>query len=172
MDFATATETIAEVIPRIIKIFKILLPTMFPIVISALPFKAAVMLTAASGALVPIATIVRPITSWGTPSLSAIPEEPSTNQSAPFTNIKNPSASSNNWITISISFPPRFPSNFLVSAEFSLFYFIGRNFLWIKKASPSAEIKPEALLCSVSTLSSNKSLAASLRTGASFQFSG
>lgn len=41
-----------------------------------------------------------------------------------------------------------------------------------KKASPSAEIKPEALLCSVSTLSSNKSLAASLRTGASFEFSG
>ena len=51
------------VIPRIINIFKILLPTIFPIVIPALLSNAAVMLTAASGKLVPMATIVSPITS-------------------------------------------------------------------------------------------------------------
>ena len=43
--------------------FKVLLPTIFPIVISAFPLAAAVRLTAASGAEVPMATIVKPITS-------------------------------------------------------------------------------------------------------------
>ena len=44
---------------------RMLLPTMLPMVMSALPFRAAEMLTAASGALVPMATMVRPITSCG-----------------------------------------------------------------------------------------------------------
>ena len=79
-----------EVIPRIIRMFKILLPTTFPMVIPALLFNVAVILTAASGILVPIATIVRPITSCGIPSLFAMLAAPSTNQSAPFTNIKKP----------------------------------------------------------------------------------
>lgn len=39
----------------------VLLPTILPIVISALPFNAADTLTAASGRDVPIATIVRPM---------------------------------------------------------------------------------------------------------------
>lgn len=56
------------VIPRIINIFKILLPTIFPIVIPALLSNAAVILTAASSKLVPMATIVSPITSCGIPS--------------------------------------------------------------------------------------------------------
>ena len=51
-----------EVTPKMIKIFKILLPTTFPTAIFAVPFNAAVILTAASGALVPIATMVRPTT--------------------------------------------------------------------------------------------------------------
>ena len=58
-------------------------------------FKEALMLTAASGALVPIATIVRPITNWGIPIFPAIPADPSTNQSAPFTNIIKPTANNN-----------------------------------------------------------------------------
>ena len=49
--------------PKITKIFIMLLPTTFPIEIPAFPLSAAVILTAASGALVPIATMVRPTTS-------------------------------------------------------------------------------------------------------------
>ncbi len=104
VDFATATGTITEVIPRIINMFKILLPKTFPTVISALPFNAAVILTAVSGALVPIATIVRPITSCGIPNFSAIPAAPSTNQSAPFTSITKPSASNKTSNNNAISF--------------------------------------------------------------------
>ena len=90
---------IAE-IPKIIRIFKILLPTIFPMAIPAFPFIDALILTAASGVLVPMATIVSPTTNCGIPSFPAIPEHPSTNQSAPFTNIRNPIA--NNSICISI----------------------------------------------------------------------
>ena len=50
----------------------------------------AVMLTAASGALVPKATIVRPITICGIPILSASEDEPSTKISAPFIRSTNP----------------------------------------------------------------------------------
>ena len=70
-----------------------LLPTILPMVISALPFKAADTLTAASGSEVPIATMVRPITSCGIPNFSANRLAPSTNQSAPFTRRTNPNAS-------------------------------------------------------------------------------
>ena len=58
--------------------------------------KDALMLTAASGALVPIATIVSPITSWGIPSFAATLAAPSTNQSAPFTKSTKPRAKSTN----------------------------------------------------------------------------
>ena len=109
VDLATANVVIVAVMPKMIRIFKILLPTIFPMVISAFPFSAAVVLTAASGALVPMATIVRPITSCGTPKRSAIPELPSTNQSAPLTSIKNPPASNNNSMIIFIVVPPLFP---------------------------------------------------------------
>ena len=81
-----ATFVITAVIPRIIKIFKMLLPTTFPMVIPALSFSAAVMLTAASGILVPIATMVSPTINCGTPSFLAMLAAPSTNQSAPLTN--------------------------------------------------------------------------------------
>ena len=57
----------------------ILLPTTFPIVISALPRSAAEILTAASGMLVPMATIVSPMTICGIPNLFAMPAEPSAN---------------------------------------------------------------------------------------------
>ncbi|EJW96599.1 hypothetical protein EVA_15296 [gut metagenome] len=60
---ATARGVIKDARPKMTRIFIMLLPTILPIVISALPFKAAAILTAASGALVPIATIVKPMTS-------------------------------------------------------------------------------------------------------------
>ena len=108
VDLATATGVITAVRPRIIKIFRILLPTILPMVISALPFKAAEILTAASGALVPIATMVSPIISWGILNLLAMPAAPSTNQSAPFTSSTNPKASINKFHKISISNSFRF----------------------------------------------------------------
>ena len=54
------------------------------------PLNAAVILTAASGAEVPIATMVRPMINCGIPSLSAILLAPSTNQSAPLISSTNP----------------------------------------------------------------------------------
>ena len=53
-------------------------------VISAFPVTAAVILTAASGALVPMATMVKPIITDGTFSSFAVEEAPSTKKSAPF----------------------------------------------------------------------------------------
>ena len=50
------------------------------------------MLTAASGALVPMATTVRPMMSWGMPNFAAIDAEPSTKKSAPLTRSTNPNA--------------------------------------------------------------------------------
>ena len=86
----TASGVITAVRPRITSTFKILLPRTFPTAISALPLTAAEILIAASGELVPIATIVRPITSLDIPARSAIPAAPSTNQSAPLTSRANP----------------------------------------------------------------------------------
>ena len=97
----TGITLISEVIPKMISTFKMLLPTTFPMVMSALPFNAATMLTAASGRDVPMATMVRPTTSSGIPSFSAILEAPSTNQSAPF--IKSTKPTTSNKICIAIS---------------------------------------------------------------------
>ena len=58
-------------------------PTTLPIVISGIPAIAEEIDTAASGAEVPIATIVKPITNCGMRSFVAIPAAPSTNQSEP-----------------------------------------------------------------------------------------
>ena len=90
---STASGVMTAARPRIIRIFRILLPIMLPMVISALPFRAADMLTAASGALVPIATMVRPIIRGGIFNFAAISDAPSTNQSAPLTRRTNPTAS-------------------------------------------------------------------------------
>ena len=54
------------------------------------PFNAAVTLTAASGALVPNATIVSPINNDGILNFLAIDDAPDTNPSAPLINNKNP----------------------------------------------------------------------------------
>ena len=60
-------------------------------VIPAFPEVAAVILTAASGALVPIATMVRPTMTEGIFKCFAMDEEPSTNKSAPLTRNTKPS---------------------------------------------------------------------------------
>ena len=63
VDFCTASGQISDVMPSSRKIFIMLLPTIFPTASAAESLKAAVRLTAVSGALVPIATMVKPITS-------------------------------------------------------------------------------------------------------------
>jgi hypothetical protein len=90
-------------------------------VIPAFFCSAAVILTAASGMLVPIATIVRPMISCGIPSFFAILAAPSTNQSAPFTRNKKPT----NKITTFKN---------ILSTSLSLFYFA----VGIKKETPTA----------------------------------
>ena len=85
----TKVETMA-VIPRSKVILTMLLPIILPSTMSPLPSKAAMILTTASGALVPKATIVRPTTIGDTFSFSAIEEAPSTKKSAPLINNKNP----------------------------------------------------------------------------------
>ena len=62
--------------------------------ISELPFKPAVILTAASGAEVPNATNVNPIIIVGILKNLAIFDDPSTNISAPLINNTNPKISS------------------------------------------------------------------------------
>ncbi len=52
-------------VPTTTKVLKILEPTIFEIAISLLPIKPAVILTLASGKLVPSATIVKPIITEG-----------------------------------------------------------------------------------------------------------
>ena len=69
---------------------KILEPTALPTATPVLPDNAALMLTAHSGRLVPIATIVSPIIMDGTRSLLAMLELPSTKKSAPLINRTNP----------------------------------------------------------------------------------
>ena len=81
---------IRALMPITTKRLKILEPTTFPMAMSLLPFTAAVILTASSGALVPKATMVSPIIKDGIRKRLAMEEAPSTNQSAPFTSSKNP----------------------------------------------------------------------------------
>ncbi len=76
--------------PSIIKIFSRLLPRMLPIAMPVVPANAAEMLIAASGALVPNATMVSPMTICGIWNFSAMPDAPSTKKSAPFIKIKKP----------------------------------------------------------------------------------
>ncbi len=70
--------------------FIMLLPMTLPMEIPALLLAAAAIDTAASGALVPMATMVSPMISSEMPNFLAMPEAPSTNRSAPFTNRAKP----------------------------------------------------------------------------------
>ena len=77
-------------------------PTILPSEMSLFPVRPAVMETAVSGALVPIATIVRPITMEGTRRIQAMEEEPSTKKSAPLSRRRKPT-SSNKYIIMTSS---------------------------------------------------------------------
>ena len=71
------------VTPIITRTLKILLPTTLPTAISALPLSAEMKLIVSSGAEVPKATMVRPITRSLTPHLRAMAEAPSVRALAP-----------------------------------------------------------------------------------------
>ncbi len=77
-------------IPITANMLNILLPTTLPKDIALVPANAEVMDTAASGALVPNATIVKPTIIVGIFRLYATLLAPSTNTSAPFIKSTNP----------------------------------------------------------------------------------
>ena len=79
----TAIGANSAVQPTIISVLKILLPTTLPMAISALPFRAEDTLTVNSGADVPKATIVSPITILGMRKRLATDAAPSVSQFAP-----------------------------------------------------------------------------------------
>ena len=86
--------------PIIANVLNMLLPTTLPIAIALLPSMEEITLTISSGALVPKATIVSPISNLGTLKFKAVLDAPSTRTSAPFTNITNPNISSIIFIII------------------------------------------------------------------------
>ena len=88
---------IAEVIPRTIKILKILLPKILPIAISAWPRLAAIIDETISGRLVPIATMVIPINHSLIPTILAIETPPDTRNFAPPTKPINPAKTNINF---------------------------------------------------------------------------
>ena len=69
--------------PTIINVLKILLPTTLPMAISALPLRAEDTLTVSSGAEVPNATVVSPMTIGGIRKRLATEAEPSVSPLAP-----------------------------------------------------------------------------------------
>ena len=77
-EFGYGTSCIRLVVPSTNNMLKTLLPTIFPIAISACPFLAAVIDVISSGSEVPKATIVRPIILSLTPKAPAIYVAPST----------------------------------------------------------------------------------------------
>ena len=81
-------------IPRIRRMFDMFEPIAFPIARSGLPLRTARMLTRSSGAEVPKAIIVSPITSVDMLNFLAIEDAPSTRRSAPLSNAINPTTKS------------------------------------------------------------------------------
>lgn len=77
-------------IPTTTRPLNMLEPTTLLIAMSLLPERAALILTDASGALVPIATMVSPMITLGTLRILAREELPSTKKSAPFINSTKP----------------------------------------------------------------------------------
>ena len=70
-------------IPRIRKTLAILLPRIFPMAKSVLPLALAIIFTNSSGADVPKATMVKPMTRSDTFNRLAMDEAPSTKKYAP-----------------------------------------------------------------------------------------
>ena len=90
VSFFTIKGCIKAEAPSIKSIFKILLPITLPSTISNDPESNPLTLTANSGALVPKATIVSPISIFDTLKFFATLLAPSTNISAPFISTINP----------------------------------------------------------------------------------
>jgi len=84
---------------------KMLLPITLPIAISPCPVKADRRLTTSSGALVPKATTVSPITSGETRSAAATATAPRTSSSAPAVSTASPTPS-HNQVIIDLSIGP------------------------------------------------------------------
>ena len=85
-NFASKTTgVIRAVVPATNKMLNILLPTIFPMAISAFPLLAAVTEVTSSGSDVPKATIVRPIILSLMPNALAMAVAPSTARSLPNT---------------------------------------------------------------------------------------
>lgn len=93
ISFAGTTGLMAAHMPTTTSRLKILEPMTLLRAISFWPRTAAEMLTAVSGALVPIATIVRPMMTAGTLKIRATEELPSTNRSAPLISRTKPKIS-------------------------------------------------------------------------------
>ena len=112
--FSIGTGLIIAHTPSTISRLNRLEPTTLLTAISLLPLSAAEVLTASSGALVPSATIVRPMITDGTLNSAASDELPSTNISAPLISAIKPSISRTTCKTISIIILPfrrRKPAN-------------------------------------------------------------
>jgi hypothetical protein len=90
VDFSTLIGEINAVIPTISEIFNKFEPIILPREIPSEFERDAEILTAASGELVPKATIVRPIIIGGIFKYFDILAEPDTNKSAPLINIMKP----------------------------------------------------------------------------------
>ena len=98
--FPTGIRIIMAEAPTITRVLKMLLPTILPTLISALPLRTLKKLTMNSGRLVPRATIVRPITISLTFQRRAIPQAPSVNLSAPHNTRTMPTRSNKQFIII------------------------------------------------------------------------
>jgi len=83
--------------PKINNTLNIQLPTTFPIAISSLPLRTAMIPVVISGNDVPIATIVKPIKTWLIPKVSARPVPPRTTNSPP---IKTPAREITNKVIV------------------------------------------------------------------------
>lgn len=98
--FLTARGKIIAETPRIKRVLEIFDPIILPRAIPVDSFQAAIELTISSGADVPKATIVKPMTKFDRPNFLAIEDDPSTKISAPLTKKTNPKM--NNIIVIYI----------------------------------------------------------------------
>ena len=90
VDFLQATANIVAEIPRMMSVLMMLLPSMLVSAMSDDPSVAATMFTTSSGADVPNATIVRPITRSEILRRLAKPDAPLMSQSAEIVNRAKP----------------------------------------------------------------------------------
>ena len=104
--FSILNGTIKTAKPKITNIFEMLLPITFPNSISAFPAKCELKEIANSGADVPNATIVKPITAVGIFKFLAKDAEPSTKKSAHLISNTNPTTDKIMFKAKAKNFPP------------------------------------------------------------------